>query len=134
MRVTNSWAQAAVAMVVAVALAPACMSPDDEEPSTATADEAVTDEAMAPTTEAEAPAEAAALDYYYARAHATRCTNAIDGTESIISHNLCADGWGVTPEAAAWGAYFSLGTQTCLGPAWGCCEFVIDYDFSVCGK
>lgn len=71
----------------------------------------------------------------YARAHATVCTNATDGSVSdIISHNLCADGWGPSWEIASYWAVLSLSGQTCLGPQWGCCQYVVDQDFNNCGK
>jgi hypothetical protein len=69
----------------------------------------------------------------YARLHVTLCTNAIDGTPSIISDSLCADGCGNTFEEAADAAYLSMSTVTCLGPAWGCCNYYIDQNFNTCG-
>ena len=70
----------------------------------------------------------------YARAHATLCTNALDGSESLISHKICADGWGPSFEIASNWATLSLSSYTCLGPQWGCCQFVVDEDFNNCGK
>ncbi|MCY0995335.1 hypothetical protein OV203_49875 [Nannocystis sp. ILAH1] len=70
---------------------------------------------------------------FWARAHAGLCTNAIDGTPSILSNNLCADGCGNTYEEAAYAAALSLSVQTCLGPAWGCCLYYVDMNFNTCG-
>ncbi|WP_434424945.1 hypothetical protein [Nannocystis pusilla] len=70
---------------------------------------------------------------FWARAHAGLCTNAIDGTPSILSNSLCADGCGNTYEEAAYAAAQSLSVQTCLGPAWGCCLYYVDMNFNTCG-
>lgn len=70
---------------------------------------------------------------YYARAHAGLCTNTIDGTPSIISNRLCADGCGNTYEEAAQAATLNLSVQTCLGPTWGCCQYYVDTNFNKCG-
>lgn len=70
----------------------------------------------------------------YRRVHATTCTNATDGSVSTLSHSICADGCGATCEEAETKALQSLATQTCLGSANGCCEYVVDQDFNVCGK
>jgi hypothetical protein len=75
-----------------------------------------------------------AVDVVWARAHATVCTNALDGSESYISHSVCADGWGPTFEVASYWAILSLSNFTCLGSQWGCCEYVVDQDFNDCGK
>jgi hypothetical protein len=75
-----------------------------------------------------------ANDVVWARAHVTVCTNALDGSESFLSHSLCSDGWGPDWEWASYWALVGLASQTCLGPQWGCCEFVVDQDFNACGK
>jgi hypothetical protein len=72
--------------------------------------------------------------FVWARAHATYCTNALDGTPSALSHTLCADGCGAIWEEASIAAIGSLSLQTCLGPEWGCCLFNVDQDFDTCGQ
>ena len=67
-------------------------------------------------------------------AHATTCTNAYDGSPSSYSHTLCADGCGTTRDEAESNAKAALQTQTCLGSDDGCCEVVIDQNFSQCGE
>jgi hypothetical protein len=69
-----------------------------------------------------------------ARAHATSCTNATDGTPSYLSHSICADACGTTLDQAKSFAQAALSQQTCLGDGWGCCEVVVDQDFNACGK
>ncbi len=68
------------------------------------------------------------------RAHAGRCTNTTDGSESILSHSLCADACASTLDKAEQLATSSLAVQTCLGESWGCCEYSVDHDFNDCGK
>lgn len=69
-----------------------------------------------------------------ARAHATVCYNLDGSISDIISHTVCADGWGPTWEAAAFWATIGLSNFVCLGPYPGCCEYVVDQDFNSCGK
>ncbi len=75
------------------------------------------------------------------RAHTTFCTNAVDGSESSISHQgPCADGCGSTCDEAKLKALQSLQQQTCLADdpqaqgSWGCCAVVVDSNFNVCGE
>ena len=68
----------------------------------------------------------------YRRAHTTTCTNADGSPSTTVS--MCADGCAATCEEAETKALQGLGTQTCLGSANGCCEYVVDQDFNVCGK
>ena len=69
----------------------------------------------------------------WARAHPTRCTNATDCSPSWVSAHLCGDGCGPTYQIAAAFAAQALASQVCLGPQCGCCEYVVDQDFSYCG-
>ncbi|MCE9666372.1 hypothetical protein LY474_00985 [Myxococcus stipitatus] len=68
----------------------------------------------------------------YARAHATTCYN-LDGTISSISNSLCADACAGSYATASQWATQALGTQTCLGPYAGCCQYYVDQNFNRCG-
>jgi hypothetical protein len=67
-------------------------------------------------------------------AHATTCTNYYDGSVSTLSHTLCAAGCGSTESQAETNAKASLSTAVCLGNDPGCCQVLIDNDFTNCGK
>jgi hypothetical protein len=71
---------------------------------------------------------------YSVMAHATICTNYYDGSESSLSHTLCAAGCGSTQSEAETNAKQVLSQQTCLGDDPGCCQVLIDQDFNNCGK